>query len=80
MPIESYQILQRCLGIVHKISRLAEITGISKSTLTHIAKGRGQYTGCLSTQMRLQDFLESNQHRKGRPFKNDDISMREECK
>jgi hypothetical protein len=67
--MNSYQIMLRCLCMTGKIKKLSLITGISKSTLTHIAKGRGTYDGTLATRMKLEAFLLENSNRQGRPFK-----------
>lgn len=74
MQFNSYQLLMRALGIVHKITTLSALTDISKSTLTNIAKGRGNYEGCLSTRMRLEDFISQNENRRGRPYKKEETN------
>ena len=61
MQLNSYQMLCRCLRLTKKITVLSKLTAIGKNTLTRIAKGRGKYNGCLSTQMRLEDFMYRNQ-------------------
>lgn len=67
MQLNSYQALMRCLRITRTITRLSALSGISKSTLTLIAKGKGNYRSCLSTQLRLFDFFTHHENKVGRP-------------
>lgn len=61
MNISSYETLKKCLLYYRKITVLANHTGICKTTLNRIARGRGKYNGTTSTRLRLEAFLDKTE-------------------
>ena len=64
---ESLQALKRALSLTGSFANLSRLSGISKMTLLKIGKGVNKPT--IATKLRLQDFVEQNEARPGRPFK-----------
>jgi len=56
---KSYENLKICLRHTKKMRNISRLSGISKSTLTLIAKGKGAYPGSLSTQLILEEWAQS---------------------
>lgn len=58
--------LKRGLRLCGNITRLGEHSGITRQTLTSIARGKA----CShATRLKLEAFIEEQEQRKGRPFK-----------
>ncbi|MES2614431.1 MAG: hypothetical protein V4591_03345 [Bdellovibrionota bacterium] len=64
---ESLQALKRALALTGSFANLSRLSGISKMTLLKIGKGINKPT--IATKLRLQNFVEQNETRSGRPFK-----------
>ena len=54
----TYADLKKCLRYAGKMVKVSKMTGLSKSTLNMIAKGRGNYTPSLGTQLILEDWAQ----------------------
>ncbi len=60
------QALKKGLRMCGNITRLGQHSGITRQTLTSIARGKS----CShATRLKLEAFIEEQEQRKGRPFK-----------
>ena len=66
--INPTQVLARALSLTGSISNLSRLSGINRGTLLNVY--RQKYKINAATILRLKDFVDQNENRVGRPFKN----------
>lgn len=75
-PINPLQALARAIALTGSVQNLSRLTGIDIATLRNIYKQK--YFTNMSTILKLNDFVEQNANRPGRPFKKQ-ISLRKKA-
>ena len=68
-PINPLQELARAIALTGSVYNLSRLTGINRASLRNIYTQK--YATNMSTILRLEDFVEQNENRPGRPFKKD---------